>query len=176
MIYDHRQICVTVYTLDLSITLTFCKIWERSLVHQYNAISEKWNKVGDLKPTPGLLQTSMSRIFSLFLSSKNRGKPASRARETTPGGKETIRWEVVASAPGLTSATIVGGRLEAEGIPVRTWQEGAGRALGLTVGILGTAYVAVPEAYVDRARQILDEVDDLSDEESEDIVDDDTVN
>jgi hypothetical protein len=57
--------------------------------------------------------------------------------------------------PGITPATIVAGRLQAEGIPVRAWQEGAGQALGLTVGLLGTGYVAVPEEYVAQALEIL---------------------
>lgn len=101
----------------------------------------------------------MSQLFPLFFASKGRDDTAAGQRETTPGGSEAIRWEVVANAPGLAPAAIIGGRLEAEGIPVRTWQEGAGQAIGLTVGILGTAYVAVPEAYAGRARDILDEVD-----------------
>lgn len=79
------------------------------------------------------------------------------AKSTTPGGKATIKWEVVAEAPGITSAAIIAGRLKAEGFPVRVWQEGAGQALGLTVGALGTGYVAVPEEYAQDALAILDE-------------------
>jgi len=117
----------------------------------------------------------MSQAFSLFFTSQDRGNTAAEGSETTPGGNEEIRWEVVANTPGLTPAVIIGGRLEAEGIPVRTWPEGAGRAMGLTVGILGTAYVAVPEAYAALAHQILDEVDEPDSEESEAIVGDETV-
>jgi hypothetical protein len=76
-------------------------------------------------------------------------------QETTPGGQGEVRWEIVAQMPGITPATIVAGRLQAEGIPVRAWQEGAGQALGLTVGLLGTGYVAVPEEYVAQALEIL---------------------
>lgn len=75
--------------------------------------------------------------------------------ETIGGGRREIRWEVVAQTPGLTPATIIAGRLQSEGIPVRAWQEGAGQALGLTVGLLGTGYVAVPDDYADEARRIL---------------------
>jgi len=79
--------------------------------------------------------------------------------ETTGGGRREVRWEVVAETAGLTPATIIAGRLQSEGIPVRAWQEGAGRALGLTVGLLGTGYVAVPDDYADEARKILDDVE-----------------
>lgn len=73
-----------------------------------------------------------------------------------PSGQSTeIHWEVVAQTSGLTQAHILAGRLEVEGIPVRAWQEGAGQALGLTVGLLGTGYVAVPEEFVEQAQAIL---------------------
>ena len=80
------------------------------------------------------------------------------SNENSPsrGGRQEVRWEVVAQAPGITPATIIAGRLQAEGLPVRVWQESAGQALGLTVGLLGTGYVAVPEEFVDQALEILD--------------------
>lgn len=80
-----------------------------------------------------------------------------KANETTPGGHAPIRWVIVTKTPGLAPATIIAGRLQAEGIPARAWQEGAGQALGLTVGILGTGNVAVPGDYAEKARQILAE-------------------
>ena len=76
-------------------------------------------------------------------------------QETTPGGKQQVRWEVVARTAGVMPANIMVGRLQAEGIPARAWQEGAGRALGLTIGILGTGFVAVPEEFVEQAPDIL---------------------
>ena len=85
---------------------------------------------------------------------------SSRESEATPGGRTEVRWKRVASASGLTTAMIIAGRLRAEGIPVHAWQEGAGQAMGLTVGILGTAHVAVPEEFVDQARHILEDGDD----------------
>ena len=72
------------------------------------------------------------------------------------GGGQEVRWQVVAQAPGITPATIIAGRLQAEGVPVRVWQESAGQALGLTVGLLGTGHVAVPESFVEQALEILD--------------------
>ena len=77
--------------------------------------------------------------------------------ETTPSQQSEMRWEIVARMPGLTPATILAGRLHAEGIPARAWQEGVGQAIGLTVGLLGTGYVAVPEEYTEQALEILEE-------------------
>lgn len=76
-------------------------------------------------------------------------------RTSSPGGSTEIRWEVVAETAGLAPARIIADRLIAEGIPARAWQEGAGQAIGLTVGLLGTGYVVVPEEYVGEAQQIL---------------------
>ena len=85
---------------------------------------------------------------------------SSKERASKPGGRTEVRWKLVASAAGLTTAMVIAGRLKSEGIPVHAWQEGAGQAIGLTVGILGTAHVAVPEEYADQARRILEDVDD----------------
>lgn len=79
--------------------------------------------------------------------------------ETTPGGKEPARWVTVYRTLGLAPAQIMAGRLEAEGIPARAWQEGAGQALGLTVGLLGNGHVSVPEPMAKQAREILAEVE-----------------
>lgn len=95
----------------------------------------------------------MNNSASFFMSTDNEDDGS--VQETTPGGQSEIRWEIVARMPGITPATILAGRLQVEGIPVRAWQEGAGQALGLTVGLLGTGYVAVPEEYVDQALEIL---------------------
>lgn len=75
--------------------------------------------------------------------------------DATPGDAKEVRWEVVERTPGITPAEIIAGRLQAEGIPARAWQEGAGEALGLMVGLLGTGHVVVPEEYAERARAIL---------------------
>lgn len=66
-----------------------------------------------------------------------------------------VRWVVVETAPGITAAEIIVGRLRSEGIPARAWQEGAGEALGLVVGVLGTGHVVVPEEFAEQARAIL---------------------
>lgn len=99
-------------------------------------------------------------------------KTQKESRDTSPSGSTEIRWEVVAKTAGLTPAQIIADRLIVEGIPARAWQEGAGQAIGLTVGMLGTGHVVVPEEYVDKARQILAETyeddsnfDDLDEED-----------
>ncbi len=84
-----------------------------------------------------------------------------------PGEQREVKWEVVAQLPGITPATIVAGRLKAEGVPARAWQEGAGQALGLTVGLLGTGYVAVPEEFVEQALAILEYEEDPADWDDE---------
>ncbi len=77
------------------------------------------------------------------------------AKETIPGGQREVKWKVVAETAGITNAIIIGGRLQSEDIPTRVWQESAGQAFGLTVGLLGTGYVAVPAEYEARALEIL---------------------
>jgi hypothetical protein len=73
----------------------------------------------------------------------------------TSGEPQEVRWEVVEQTSGITVAEIIAGRLQAEGIPARAWQEGAGEAIGLIVGLLGTGHVVVPEEYAEQARAIL---------------------
>lgn len=81
--------------------------------------------------------------------------PDVEAQMTTPGGNKEIKWTVVAKAPGLAAAEIIANRLIAEGIPARAWQEGAGQAFGLTVGLLGTGHVVVPDDFAEEAKAIL---------------------
>jgi len=76
---------------------------------------------------------------------------------TTPGGDREVKWEVVTKTAGLAPAEIIAQRLQSEGIPARAWQEGAGQAFGLTVGLLGNGYVIVPESYLDKAKAILEQ-------------------
>lgn len=87
---------------------------------------------------------------------ENSGQPQSSTSETTPGKQVEVKWKVVAKTAGITNASIVGGRLQSEGIPVRVWQESAGQSFGLTIGLLGTGYVAVPSEYETQALEILE--------------------
>ena len=91
------------------------------------------------------MSDTLSRSFPLKAEEKS-------AKSTGP---DEIRWVTVAHTFGITQAMIVVGRLHAEGVPARAWQEGAGQATGLIVGKLGTGYVVVPEAYEEEARAIL---------------------
>jgi hypothetical protein len=79
--------------------------------------------------------------------------------DTTTGGNRDANWEIVAKTAGLTTAEVIVGRLRAEGIPARAWQEGAGQAFGLTVGLLGTGYVLVPESFTESAKSLLKEAE-----------------
>jgi hypothetical protein len=80
--------------------------------------------------------------------------------DATPGGKKEVHWVEVAQTFGLAQAQILAGRLKTEGIPVYAWQEGAGQAAGLLVGLLGAGHVMVPQEYEEQALEILsDEVE-----------------
>lgn len=69
------------------------------------------------------------------------------------------QWEIVAEVAGPLQAEMLRGLLEAQEIPVILSQEGAGRAYGLTVGLLGRVQLLVPTSALERARQVLDEYD-----------------
>jgi hypothetical protein len=76
--------------------------------------------------------------------------------ETTGGGEEGVRWVKVATAVGTPNAVIIAGRLENRKIPTRVTQEAAGlHAIAVNVGILGTAYVWVPDEFQEQAQAIL---------------------
>ncbi len=77
------------------------------------------------------------------------------AQMASPTGNRETKWTVVAKAPGLAAAEIIANRLIVEGIPARAWQEGAGQAFGLTVGLLGTGHVVVPDDFAEEAKAIL---------------------
>lgn len=94
-----------------------------------------------------------------------------KTNETTPGGRRETRWEIVTKTQGLAPAEIIAQRLRVEGIPARAWQEGAGQALGLTVGLLGTGYVEVPESFLSQAQEILSAEPEFEDID-EDFIDD----
>jgi hypothetical protein len=69
----------------------------------------------------------------------------------------TDDWKILAEVNGTLTAELWRGLLEAQGIPVVLSQEGAGRAIGLTVGPLGSVTILVPANEVEHARQVLDE-------------------
>lgn len=81
--------------------------------------------------------------------------------DTTPSSKKEVNWVEVAQTFGLTQAQIIAGRLQAEGIPAYAWQEGAGRAAGLVIGLLGAGHVMVPEEYEEEALDILSDEEEI---------------
>ena len=69
---------------------------------------------------------------------------------------ENIQWAKLLETPGTLSAEVIAGRLRSEGIPAWVWQQGAGRAMGLTYGPMGRGHVMVPEEFLEDAERILD--------------------
>jgi hypothetical protein len=68
----------------------------------------------------------------------------------------SIDWKIVCTTTNEMEAEVVAGRLQSEGLTVRTHQEPAGRALGFTVGTLGAVAVLVDSHQYWRAKEILD--------------------
>jgi hypothetical protein len=64
-------------------------------------------------------------------------------------------WKVVFTAAGMAQASIVEGRLEAEGIPVQLNYEAAGPIFAITIDGLGEVKVMVPDRFVQTAGEVL---------------------
>lgn len=80
------------------------------------------------------------------------------ASDVPAGGAEPIQWVEVATAAGTPNAVIVAGRLQAHGIPTRITQESVGAlVIAVSVGILGTSHVWVPEEHAEAAQEILEQ-------------------
>jgi hypothetical protein len=65
-------------------------------------------------------------------------------------------WVILDEVPGMLQAEILRGLLEAQEIPTVLSQEGAGKAIGLTIGTLGTVQILVPSIDQERARELLE--------------------
>lgn len=96
-----------------------------------------------------------------------------KARNIATTYQEGINWVPVETTTGLLLAEMTAESLIVAGIPARAWQEGAGHALGLTVGLLGEGHVVVPEEYAVAARQFLAQLNADWEETEEDSADDD---
>lgn len=68
---------------------------------------------------------------------------------------DTVFWEAVATASGITQANIIAGRLDSEGIPTKLHYEAAGAIYAITIDGLGEVRILVPVADWERARDIL---------------------
>lgn len=66
-------------------------------------------------------------------------------------------WIQIASVQAEVQAELLRGLLEAQDIPVLLSREGAGRALGLTIGPLGEVHILVPDQYQNQARKVLNQ-------------------
>jgi hypothetical protein len=105
---------------------------------------------------------------------------AQRVRAILPAKKgddmSDEKWEVITEVSGELQAGLIRNLLEAQGIKVFLNQEGAGRAVGLSVGPLGEVQILVPKSQCEAASKIVDdyyagnfEIDEqLDSEESED--------
>ena len=69
-------------------------------------------------------------------------------------------WIVVAHAYGMNHAEIVAGLLRSFDIPVFMQREGAGPAIGITIGALGLIRLLVPAKYEQAAVLLLEEEED----------------
>ena len=67
------------------------------------------------------------------------------------------KWELITTASGELQADLIRNLLEAQEIKVFLSQEGAGRAVGLTLGPMGEVQVLVPENQSEAARQIVED-------------------
>ena len=65
------------------------------------------------------------------------------------------KWSTVYIAQGMAQASIISGRLETEGIPIKLKYEAAGRIYGLTVDGLGEVIVQVPASLLEEAWRVL---------------------
>ena len=68
----------------------------------------------------------------------------------------TDNWVVLVEVAGMPQAEILRGLLEAQEIPTVLSHEGAGQAIGLTIGALGAVQILIPSAELERAQALLD--------------------
>ena len=66
-------------------------------------------------------------------------------------------WVAIERVPGELQAEILRGLLEAQGVRVFLSQEGAGRAIGLSVGPLAEVEILVPAESRQLAQQVLED-------------------
>ena len=106
--------------------------------------------------------------FGMSNDDDNQSKPPAKkpslsqsvqASDTTPSGEEPIKWVVVRKTMGRLQAEMFANLLKSFDIPARAWAESAGEAFGLTVGLLGTGFVGVPEEFAKEAEAILTEAE-----------------
>jgi ssDNA-binding Zn-finger/Zn-ribbon topoisomerase 1/predicted RNA-binding protein YlxR (DUF448 family) len=86
------------------------------------------------------------------------GKPAVKSPAPDFAGRMgDSDWVQLKTASGPEEAALEVAYLRANGVEAYTWQQGAGRAYGLTLGSLGASHVMVREGQEQLARAILEE-------------------
>lgn len=73
-------------------------------------------------------------------------------------------WEKVYTASGQLQAHVIKGRLESEGIPVLLRYDSGSTVFALTVDGLGEVEILVPREEAARAREILSQPEELTEE------------
>jgi len=69
---------------------------------------------------------------------------------------DEVRWEKATEVYGRLEAEMLKSFLEAEGVPVELFQEGASSAFAVNVGSLGLVQVFVPKERLDDALMLID--------------------
>jgi hypothetical protein len=92
----------------------------------------------------------------LLEQENSQAKEGKAMRMNKEASMKYVKWVKLLETPGTLSAEVIAGRLKSEGIPAWVWQQGAGRAMGLTYGPMGRGHVMVPEELLEEAERILD--------------------
>jgi hypothetical protein len=69
---------------------------------------------------------------------------------------DEVRWEKATEVYGRLEAEMLKSFLEAEGVPVELFQEGAGSAFAVNVGSLGLVQVFVPKEKLQDALELIE--------------------
>ncbi len=73
-----------------------------------------------------------------------------------PARDDDAEWVQLSEVTGAEEASLVVSYLQSNGIEAFAWQEGAGRAFGLTIGMLGATHVMVRDDQAQLAHSVLE--------------------
>jgi hypothetical protein len=99
----------------------------------------------------------MENAFEDTPTFHNSTTSSRKMRDNTIQTMTRENWEVAHEVSGELQAELLRGLLDAQGVPARLSQEGAGRAYGINVGRLGQVQILVPTSHLDRARSIIND-------------------
>lgn len=107
----------------------------------------------------------ISAVASRSALTKDVAAVDSNPNAITRRGPDNTIWYVVAHASDMATAEIPAGLLRSAGIPVYLFREAGSTAIPVSVGLLGGVDVAVPEAFYNEAKALLEaDVNDSFDE------------